>query len=126
MGSASLLRITTRIVKKPWSKHKKLCKVLRDKSSFLIPSMKRSGFHGSVNVHRKGLDKVGPNYSSPPPRDGKRFIVKVQTNFESEAHGDNAHIINTLYHFNILPVCHWLENCMTGVTPQSKFKISSN
>jgi hypothetical protein len=55
--------------------------------------MKRSGFHGSVNVHRKGLDKVGPNYSSPPPRDGKRFIVKVQTNFESEAHGERYKLL---------------------------------
>ena len=70
-----------------WSKHKKLCKVLREKSSFLITSMKRRVPDGLVNVHAKGLDEVGPKYSSPPPRDGKRFIVKLQTDFESIAFG---------------------------------------
>ena len=70
-----------------WPKHKKLCKVLREKSSLLITSMKRHGSDGYVNVHAKGLDEVGPKYSDPPPRDGKRFIVKIQTNFESVAFG---------------------------------------
>jgi hypothetical protein len=49
--------------------------------------MKRHGSDGYVNVHAKGLDEVGPKYSDPPPRDGKRFIVKIQTNFESVAFG---------------------------------------
>ena len=68
-------------------KHKKLCKVLREKSSFLIPCMKERLPVGLVCA-AEGLDKVGPNYSSPPPRDGKRFIVKLQTHFEkpSEPH----------------------------------------
>ena len=65
---------------KHWSKHKKLCKVLREKSSLLISSMTRHPFE--FNVHTKGLDEVGPKYSPPPPRNGKRFIVKLQTNFE--------------------------------------------
>jgi parallel beta-helix repeat protein len=73
--------------KEHWPKHKKLCKVLREKSSYLITSMTRHGFDGHVNVHAKGLDEVGPKYSPPPPRDGKRFIVKIQTNFESVAFG---------------------------------------
>jgi parallel beta-helix repeat protein len=75
--------------KRHWSKHKKLCKVLREKSSFLITSMSRHGFPDSatVNVHAKGLDEVGPKYSPLPPRDGKRFIVKVQTDFESIVYG---------------------------------------
>ena len=70
-----------------WSKHKKLCKVLREKSSFLITSMKRRLPDGFVNFHAKGLDEVGPKYSSPPPRDGKRFVVKLQTDFENVAYG---------------------------------------
>jgi tetratricopeptide (TPR) repeat protein/GTPase SAR1 family protein len=65
-----------------WPKHKKLCKVLLEKSSFLITSIKRLPSGGSVNVHAKGLAEVGPKYSPPPPRNGKRFIVKVQTDFE--------------------------------------------
>ncbi len=72
---------------KHWSKHKKLCKVLREKSSFLISSMSRHLSDGRVNVHAKGLDEVGPNYSPPPPRNGKRFIVKLQTIFESIVFG---------------------------------------
>ena len=62
-----------------WSKHKKICKVLRKKSSLLITSMKRAGYDGMIKRHAKGLEEVGPNFSSPPPRDGRRFIVKVQS-----------------------------------------------
>jgi tetratricopeptide (TPR) repeat protein len=66
-----------------WPKHKKLCKVLREKSSLLVTSMTRRGYDGSINVHAKGLDEIGPKYSPPPLQNGPRFIVKVQTNFES-------------------------------------------
>ena len=62
-----------------WSKHKKICKVLRKKASLLITSMKRAGYDGMIKRHAKGLEEVGPNYSSPPPRDGRKFIVKVQS-----------------------------------------------
>ena len=62
-----------------WSKHKKICKVLRKKASLLITSMKRAGYDGMIKRHAKGLEEVGPNVSSPPPRDGRRFIVKVQS-----------------------------------------------
>ena len=65
-----------------WSKHKKLCRVFREKSSFLIKSMKRHLPHGGVNVHSSNLEEVGPDYSDPPLRNGKRFIVKVQSDFE--------------------------------------------
>ena len=71
-----------------WSKHKKLCKVLREKSSFLITSMKMRGYDGFVNVHARGLDEVGPKFSPPPPRNGKRFVVKLQTDFESMTVGE--------------------------------------
>jgi hypothetical protein len=70
-----------------WSKHKKLCNVLREQSSFLIPSMKMSLLDRAINVHAKSLDEVGPKYSDPPPRDGKRFIVKLQTDFEHKYSG---------------------------------------
>ena len=68
---------------KHWSKHKKLCIVLREKSSVLITSMTKHIPDGGINVHAKGLDDVGPKYSAPPPRNGKRFIVKLQSDFES-------------------------------------------
>ncbi len=62
-----------------WSKHKKICKDLRKKASVLITSMKRAGYDGMIKRHAKGLEEVGPNFSCPPPRDGRRFIVKVQS-----------------------------------------------
>ena len=72
-----------------WLKHKKLCKILREKSSFLITSMKRRlPDRVAVNFHAKGLDEVGPKFSPPPPRDGKRFIVKLQTNVDKMTLGE--------------------------------------
>ena len=62
-----------------WPKHKKLCKVLRGKASFLITSMKRVGGDGMIKRHAKGLEEIGPEFSPPPPRDGRRFVVKVQS-----------------------------------------------
>jgi hypothetical protein len=32
--------------------------------------------------HHHGLKGVGPNYSEPPPENGKRFIVKVQQAYD--------------------------------------------
>ena len=64
-----------------WSKHKKICKVLHKKSSLLITSMKRAGYDGMIKRHAKVLQEVGPNFSPPPPRDGRKFVVKVQPMF---------------------------------------------
>ena len=66
-----------------WSKHKKLCGVLREKASFVITSMKRVGGDGMIKRHAKGLEEIGPEFSPPPPRDGKRFVVKVQSSIPS-------------------------------------------
>ena len=74
--------------KSHWSKHKKICKSLREKSSVLINDMEKRCYDGFINCHAKGLDGIGPKYSDPPPRDGKRFVVKLQTDFESACMGD--------------------------------------
>ena len=66
-----------------WSKHKQLCGVLREKASFVITSMKRVGGDGMIKRHAKGLEEIGPEFSPPPPRDGKRFVVKVQSSIPS-------------------------------------------
>ena len=60
-----------------WSKHKKICKDLREKSSLLITSMERAGYDGMIKRRAKCLEEVGPNFSPPPPRDGRKFVVKV-------------------------------------------------
>ena len=62
-----------------WSKHKKICQVLREKASVVITSMERSGYDGMIKRHAKGLEEIGPKFSPPPPRDGRKFIVKVQS-----------------------------------------------
>jgi hypothetical protein len=41
--------------------------------------MKRVGGDGMIKRHAKGLEEIGPKFSTPPPRDGKRFVVKVQS-----------------------------------------------
>ena len=67
--------------KSHWPKHRKLCKVLREKSSFLITSMENRGdLDDFFSVRGNNL---GRDFSPPPPRDGKRFIVKLQTDYES-------------------------------------------
>ena len=78
-----------------WSKHKKLCQVFREKSSFLIKSMKRHLSDRYINVHSSNLKEVGPDCSDPPPRNGKRFIVKVQSDFEHSFSGQ-PHLL-TIY-----------------------------
>jgi hypothetical protein len=41
--------------------------------------MKRVGGDGMIKRHAKSLEEIGPKFSPPPPRDGKRFVVKVQS-----------------------------------------------
>ena len=81
--------------KRHWSKHKKLCNVLRKKSSFLIPSMKKCPGVG-INFHAKNLDEVGPNFSDPPPPNGKRFIVKLQIVYHESSLKGKPHL-NHIY-----------------------------
>ena len=66
--------------RKHWSKHRRLCKILRERSSFLIPSITDDGPKDKIsyNFHAKSLEDVGPDYAGPPPKNGERFIVKVQ------------------------------------------------
>ena len=59
------------------ARHVKTCDFLRNRSSFLITSMETVDCDGMVTNQFEGLEKVGPNFSPPPPRDGKQFVVKV-------------------------------------------------
>ena len=62
-----------------WKKHKHTCKAAGQRNSvdveitFLAP-----GTSIGLTTH-PSLQPGGPNYCSPPPRDGSRFIVKIQT-----------------------------------------------
>ena len=61
-----------------YSKHKEICKVLREKSSYLITSAKAAAHKNNIKKV-EGSKKVGPKFSAPPPRDGRRFVAKVHT-----------------------------------------------
>ena len=61
-----------------WSKHEKICEVLREKSSYLITSTEKAEFEYDTE-DIEGEKMTGPNFSSPPPRDGTRFVVKVHS-----------------------------------------------
>ena len=70
-----------------WKKHKHTCKATGQRNSveveipFLAPDTIIE-----LTTH-PSLQPGGPNYCSPPPRDGSRFIVKIQT-FEEGFFGD--------------------------------------
>ena len=55
--------------RKHFSKHERICKRLREKSSYLIDD--------AEDV--EGRKEVGPKFSSSPPQNGRRFIIKVRT-----------------------------------------------
>jgi chitinase len=63
--------------KQHYSKHKEICKVLREKSSYLITSTEKACAYEIKRV--EGTKEVGSKFSAPPPRDGRRFDVKVHT-----------------------------------------------
>ena len=65
-----------------WGKHKYICKstVQRNAVELSLPVW-TPGLLAKVKhtVSHPGLEPSGPNYASPPPRDGSRFVVKLQT-----------------------------------------------
>ena len=73
--------------KKHWKRHRKLCSALLKQCSILLTSttkmIPKSRDLTCVNIHHYGLDEVGPSCSEPPPKDGKRFIVQVQTGYNN-------------------------------------------
>ncbi|XP_078372038.1 uncharacterized protein LOC144655630 [Oculina patagonica] len=60
-----------------WGKHKYICKASGKKNAIEV-SVPVTGY-STVWKAYPGLEPSGPDYASPPPRDGSRFVVKVQT-----------------------------------------------
>jgi len=60
-----------------WDKHKYTCKAIGQRNAIEIPLSTDE----QVMVSRAypGVEPTGPDYAAPPPRDGSRFIVKIQT-----------------------------------------------
>ena len=61
-----------------WSRHKKICNVLREKLSYLVTSYETAEYYEETAAFDQVKD-VGPKFSPPPPRDGNVFVAKVHT-----------------------------------------------
>ena len=72
-----------------WSKHEKICEVLREKSSYLITSMEKAECNEGIEVPKM----TGLNFRTPLPRNGKRFVVKVHTSPVKRRSGSYAVIL---------------------------------
>ena len=77
-----------------WSSHKNLCKATRQINTIEIripldDPEKAPPFFYITQTH-PSLEPTGPLYASPPPRDGSRFVVKMQTS-EGLAFGKLLH-----------------------------------
>ena len=64
-----------------WGRHRYLCqaKVQICTVEVSIPVCSSGVIELKYSSTNPGLELTGPNYASPPPRDGSRFIVKLQT-----------------------------------------------
>ena len=65
--------------KQHWKKHKYSCEATGQRNLLKV-SLPISNFP-TITIHRSypGIERSGPGYASPSPRDGSRFIVKIQT-----------------------------------------------
>ena len=59
-----------------WSRHTKICNVLREKLSYLVTSSETAEYYTETAIFGEDND-VGLEFSPPPPRDGKVFVAKV-------------------------------------------------
>ena len=59
-----------------WSRHEKICIVLREKLSYLVTSSETAEYLKETAAIEEVKD-VGLAFSPPPPRDGKVFVAKV-------------------------------------------------
>ena len=62
-----------------WKKHKHTCKATGQRNSVEVEITFLAPGTDKVLMTHPSLQPGGPNYCSPPPRDGSRFIVKIQT-----------------------------------------------
>ena len=60
-----------------WNKHKYTCKATGQRNAVEVSLPTHENF--MVSKAYSGLEPTGPDYAPPPPRDGSRFIVKIQT-----------------------------------------------
>ena len=69
-----------------WVKHKYICKAIGQRNAVEL-TLPTHGYSTVLKVY-PGLESTGPDNAPPPPRDGSRFVVKIQT-LEAGYFGDN-------------------------------------
>ena len=60
-----------------WDKHRYTCKATGQRNAIEVPLPTHEQF--MVSRAYVGLETTSPDYAPPPPSDGSRFIVKIQT-----------------------------------------------
>ena len=60
-----------------WARHKYICKASEKKYVVEVPIHLTE--YNIVSKVMSGLEPSGPDYAPPPPRDGSRFVVKINT-----------------------------------------------
>ena len=60
-----------------WQTHKYLCTAVGEKNAIEVCMPVHE--YSMISVGSPQLNPTGPDYAPPPPRDGSRFIVKIQT-----------------------------------------------
>ena len=65
-----------------WKKHKQTCKAAGQKNSVDVKMPPLALGTTSVITSHPSLQPGGPDHYPPPPKDGSRFIVKIQTSEE--------------------------------------------
>ena len=60
-------------------RHKFICKAVSQRNAIEVSILVRAPGYVQFCKTLPGLEPTGPGYASPPPRDGTRFIVKMQT-----------------------------------------------
>lgn len=63
--------------KKHWGTHKYVCKAIGEKNAIEVSMPVHE--YSMISIGSPSLKATGPDYAPPPPRDGSRFIVKIQT-----------------------------------------------
>lgn len=71
--------------KRHWVKHKNTCRATGQRNAIELPLSTEE--YLMVSKAYPGLEPTGPDYAPPPPRDGSRFVVKIQT-LEAGPFGD--------------------------------------
>lgn len=62
-----------------WGRHKYICAAIAQRNAIEVSIPVCNGFEVRICTTHPSLEPMGPRYAPPPPKDGTRFVVKIQT-----------------------------------------------